>query len=272
MTSEKWQTFHGIKILAGPHTHPGSGDAQSHESEYLRFSSSLNLLNSQEMNPTMLEIGAFWALWSLVCRKRFPLGKSILIEYGSHQLSTGRRNFELNGFQADYIHGGIFLRQSGTAQKVQDDVAYELNGVYGIPGPDLNVVDTLMKYSKIDLIHLDIQGSERLFLELFFRDNLYEKLKNQVLIVCTHSARNHRACKKLGIKYGYLIAQEESTYGKFGFLIFRIFRFIGQSSIIRVFNHALTQKVIGLVELIFDLQGQTKGFGRDGWLVMYREC
>lgn len=112
-------------------------------------------------NPVMLQLGAFWGLWSLVFRKRFESGQNILAAYGSHQLEAGKRYFRLNRYSAEFIHGGIGLEQSGTQVCKETDVLYTKNLSAGVAGPELDIKRELeiRGVSRVDLVHMDIQGS-----------------------------------------------------------------------------------------------------------------
>lgn len=264
-----FENFHGIKLVSGPHTHPGSGPAKNHEFEWLQFSKVLDLLAGGDRKPVMLEVGAFWGLWSLAFRQRYPQGQNILVEYGSHQLNVGKTNFRLNGYDAEFIHGGVFLNSSGTAHRADQDVRYLKDKTEGLPGSELDLDIFFSGRYRIDLIHADIQGSEKDFINYLLAGNLLEKINNQILVVCTHSAANHHEIKRR-LQGSYSLIQEEYTYGYLGHFAFRSLRLFGRKNRDAIFNLIVTQQLISFFERVFRISGQTVGVGKDGWLVFMR--
>ena len=74
----------GLKILSGINTHPGSGTLNDHTSEIKMFSDILNNIDNKD-NPVMIELGSFWALWSLLFKIQYspflmPTQPNILLE------------------------------------------------------------------------------------------------------------------------------------------------------------------------------------------------
>jgi hypothetical protein len=264
---ERYEEFHGIKLLSGPDTHPGSGPPAAHEKEYKRFLEAINELNPEKQSPVMLELGAYWGLWSLVFRQRFPKGSNILIEYGSHQLAVGVRNFQLNDYDADFIHGGIFLEESGTASRASDDIEFAKGGILGRQGPELDLLSLFNDRQNLDLIHADIQGSELKFIEFFIDHNFHNILSNKMLIIATHSAKNHLRIRKILGRAGYHVLQEDATYGRLGILLFRALRLIGRDSRESLFRSKTFMNVLLYLEWQLRVTGQTQGVGQDGWLV-----
>ena len=192
--------FEGIKLLSGPHSHPGSGPAKAHQEEYKIFQKSLQLIKND--NPVMVELGAFWGLWSLCFKQKFPLGKNVLIELGKRQLHVGQKKFELNKLNGDFYWGGVFLSDSGTFQNRINDIDYkprtnsywdthEIKGEKAGPELDLLSIFDQEHIKKIDMLHMDIQGSQLPVIRLLDNKGW---LKGNVsnLIVATHSSRIHQ--------------------------------------------------------------------------------
>lgn len=106
-----------IKLLYGPNTHPGGDhlDRGHYNNEITLFNSILDSIKTPK--PVMIEVGCFWAFWSLLFRYRFPGGENILIELGKRQLEVGLKNFYLNNFSCKFYWGGLTLmshKPSGT--------------------------------------------------------------------------------------------------------------------------------------------------------------
>ena len=140
----------GIKMIsAGGHTHPGAHHIDSHhyDSEIKLLEQVLDKVENQA--PTMIEVGSFWAWWSLMFRKRYGKGKSVLIEYAKTQLTCGEKNFELNKYDYISYHAGMAI--SHTTQKGVNDLGNDIS---------LSQIVKENKISTVDVLHMDIQGSE----------------------------------------------------------------------------------------------------------------
>jgi len=191
MEKQRW----GIKFLSGKNTHPGSGDIESHKKEHTYFLEVLD--NIKHKKAVMIEIGSFWAIWSLLFRKRFPNGKNILIELGKKRLDVGLENFKLNRFSSTSYHGGFCLNESNTLKNEVLD-SEEI-------GPELNFFDICREQDLdvIDLVHMDIQGSELLLLESI--KPILEEQKILNLVVATHSDEIHKKILEFLLEHKYII-------------------------------------------------------------------
>jgi hypothetical protein len=92
--------------------------------------------------PVMLELGAYWAHYSMWLKRRFPDAVTFLVEPDSMAINVGRTNFERNGFTGTFI------------QDFVDTGRFE--------------VDRFMRersLPKLDILHVDIQSFEVQMLE-----------------------------------------------------------------------------------------------------------
>jgi hypothetical protein len=236
--------FNGLKILSGINTHPGSGNIYQHSQEIAIFNKILNNIYNIN-NPVMIEIGSFWAVWSLLFRQKFPSGKNILIELGKRQLYVGVRNFLNNNFDVEYYHGGFNIESSGTFVNKNSDIEYDpildlgvnvdkliLNDSYlnyyfkhlNLTGDNLDF-DKIYKDQKldtIDLLHMDIQGSEVLFIKDINKYIGNKKILN--IIIATHSEKIHQEI--IGIlkanSYNVIINQGYGAIGGDGYIYSKI--------------------------------------------------
>lgn len=195
--------YNGLKLLTGINTHPGSGTIEQHQKEIDIFNGILDNIDNKE-NPVMIELGCFWAVWSLMFKDRYKNGRNILIELGKRQLLVGEKNFQLNNYDYSSYHGGLFLDNSGTFMNRNADLEYSTDEDAGliefIPnihdsnmlvGTELDFVEIYNKekLDVIDLLHMDIQGSE-LKLMYYISDMLISgKVIN--LFIATHSDNIH---------------------------------------------------------------------------------
>ena len=112
----------GLTMLDNAGCYPGGLSLGANKDAYAREKELFDecLSNVRSEAPVMIEIGSYWALWSLLFRKKFPTGKNILIELFEELMEVGVQNFELNGFTEGVhaYHGGIGLEESRTFKYV----------------------------------------------------------------------------------------------------------------------------------------------------------
>lgn len=134
----------------------------------------------QTKSPVMIELGSYWAFYSMWFLKKFPNGKSYLIEPGDLEIESGKRNFELNNLSGEFIKS-----------KIGDE--------------DLSIDDFVQQnsISKIDILHSDIQGFEHQML-VGASKTLSESIIDY-LFISTHSFGVHRDCIEYLNNYEYHI-------------------------------------------------------------------
>jgi hypothetical protein len=94
------------------------------------------------LNPIMIELGSYWAHYSMWFNKNFKSGHTICIEPDLLSLEVGQRNFELNGYSGTHLNEGI--------------------------GHGNFSIDKFLKTEEINsiqILHADIQGHEVEMLE-----------------------------------------------------------------------------------------------------------
>src|ERR1700730_8745164 len=68
--------------------------------EELAFHTVMERLASDTPEPTMVELGSYWAYYSLWTKRAIPAAHLLLVEPDAANLEVGRRNLELNGVEA----------------------------------------------------------------------------------------------------------------------------------------------------------------------------
>ena len=161
--------------------------------------------------PTILEVGSFWAYYSMWFLREFPGGTAVCMEPDEAYLDVGRRNFALNGLSGTFLRGVVgpqpgepldFLQESdGRRHSVrQFDVASLLEEC----GLD-----------HVDLLMVDIQGAETTLLER--ARPLLEGGRITYLVVSTHhhsisgSALTHQDARDLLRQCGATILAEHAV-------------------------------------------------------------
>jgi hypothetical protein len=126
-------------------------------------------------SPVMVELGSYWAFYSMWMKLIAPDSETICIDVDSNCLEVGLNHYDLNGF------GGTFIT--------------ERIGSSGIP------VD-----GRIDLLHCDIQGDEVEMLRS--ESSRFNRSDIDYVFISTHSMKGHHQCTDLLNQYGYHIIAE----------------------------------------------------------------
>ncbi len=107
--------------------------------EELAFSRVLNRIAAGEC---MVELGAYWGFYSAWFKSRHPENRVFLIEPEPLHLEAGRRNFELNGLEGEFVRGHV-----------------------GPDGVDLASFMTERAIERLGILHADIPGAEAFLLD-----------------------------------------------------------------------------------------------------------
>lgn len=137
------------------------------------------LKNLKGSKPVMLELGSYWGHYSMWLKKQFFDATCFLVESDPHNLETGKRNFDKNGFKGNFILS--FVGDSGF--KVDD------------------FLDS--KKTRLDILHSDIQGFELEMLDgsrLAFKNNLID-----YVFISTHSQELHDSVVNKLEEYNYRV-------------------------------------------------------------------
>lgn len=152
----------------------------------------------------MLELGAFWAFYSMSFQKQVKYGTSYLIEPDPHALVSGKNNFKLNNLK------GFFYNYY-----VSDN---NLDGK--IPTITIDRFLQMNKIVRLNILHSDIQGFELKMLQ-----GASEYLKSgkiDYIFISTHSNDLHYDCINFLKRYDYLIlcdANLDETYSWDGLIV-----------------------------------------------------
>ena len=136
--------------------------------------------------PVMLELGSYWAYYSLWFRKSFPDGSNYMVEPIADKMEIGKQNFALNEYSGHFINGcmGSEYKEKMTFVDWNDD---------RIEMPQYSV-DSIVEQNSIafiDVLHSDIQGAE-----LHMLRGCEESLKDNkigYLCISTHDDK-HQQC------------------------------------------------------------------------------
>ena len=121
-------------------------------------------------NGTMIELGSFWAFYTIWFNKAIKNAQNYCIEPGSNELDVGIKNCKLNDIiNVDFTHGCIGKNGICLSQFVKEK-----------------------NIDFIDILHSDIQGCEVEMLEDIV--NLLKNKKIRYLFISTHDDDLHAKC------------------------------------------------------------------------------
>ncbi len=154
----KWQIMHnGLAVeYGGYHSEWMAGIIRAlrghHEpQEELLFHLVMQRLRER---PNMIELGAYWAYYSLWFKKSHPLGKAHMFEPDPAHLDLGRRNFQRNGLD------GYFENAAGGLDGEVDFFCETTGAWQKIAAKSVGTICTEQNIDFLDVLHIDIQGFE----------------------------------------------------------------------------------------------------------------
>lgn len=160
--------------LVAPMLEVNKGVHEPEEEAY--FSKVLPLINNAK--PIMVELGSYWAFYSMWFLSCHTSGKALMVEPDKERLLSGQKNFELNGLEGEWINETV--------------------------GPNEFVIDKFIRdrqITQLDVLHSDIQGAEYDML-LGAQESLRRRMID-FLFVSTHSNVLHDQCHSVIVDYGY---------------------------------------------------------------------
>jgi hypothetical protein len=134
----------------------------------------------QRSAPRMVELGAYWAHYSMWLLKEFPQASCVMVEPDAANIECGKNNFSINGYSGEFVQAFV-----------------------GATGFQLDQFTNERGISELDILHSDIQGYELEMLE-GARSFLSER-RARYIFISTHSQVLHTAILE-GLKgFGYRI-------------------------------------------------------------------
>lgn len=220
ITSDYQLMHNGLKIHLGSYYNMGNAvllrdNKGIHEpqEEYV-FQEVLKIL---PVGASMMELGSYWAFYSMWFYEKVKGAKCFMIEPDPHKMNFGKLNFALNGMEGTFIDGFI-----------SSDLQLKKN----IP---TLTVDHLMETNKIeflDVLHSDIQGYEYKMLE--GAEKALQQQKFGYIFISTHSNELHIQCIKKLSDFGYLIVCEANLHESYswdGLIVARNKNYTGPETI-----------------------------------------
>ena len=156
-------------------------------------------------NAVMLELGSFWAYYSLWFTSAVAGARAFMVEPLASALQAGERNFELNSKH------GSFVRASIDAMERPEAEVELWPGMRTVV--ETTTVDALMKRFKlghVDILHADIQGSEVRMLR--GARSALEGRQISWIFISTHGENIHQKCLRILRSHRYKIVAEHTPF------------------------------------------------------------
>jgi FkbM family methyltransferase len=173
-------------------------------------------------SPRMIELGSFWAYYSMWFLKDFPEGSTYCFEPDPKYLEVGRQNFELNNLNGKFINATVSSQQS-----ILREFQCESDGlVISVPALNFSGVVSATEQINIDIVLVDIRGAEIPLLQNL--SEVLEHTKIRFMAISTHdveisgSSITHQLALELLIQSGAHIILEHSVSESFsgdGFIL-----------------------------------------------------
>ena len=161
-------------------------------------------------NSIMIELGSFWAYYSLIFKKEIKSSTCYLIEPILDKLKIGKHNFQINDFSGTFINAHISHKRANIFKDWDGEI---LN----IPGITIDDIFNHYKLDRVQVLHADIQGCE---VEMLDNCECLKNEKIDFLFIGTH-IKNSIVTNKL-IKYNYHILldlEQENTFADDGLVV-----------------------------------------------------
>lgn len=128
--------------------------------------------------PRMLELGAYWAHYSMWLKRKQPMADVTLVEPEAFNLAVGQHNFEINGYRGEFLQ-----KKVGRGHFSVDEFLDE------------------RQMERLDILHSDIQGFELEMLEGCSKSLARRAI--DYLFISTHSQKLHTSVTQLVEAAGY---------------------------------------------------------------------
>ncbi len=133
----------------------------------------------KELSPgaTMMELGSYWAFYSMWFAKTIPAASCVMVEPDPHKMNFGKLNFALNGLSGSFDLGFI---------------SDESNLRASIPTYSVDYLMEKHHISRLNILHSDIQGYELAMLKGAKKS--MERGAIDYFFISTHSNALHEEC------------------------------------------------------------------------------
>lgn len=143
-----------------------------------------HLLRYVRHKSVIVELGAFWAYYSLWFLREIPHSRALCVEPDPAHILIGRRNAVLNDMtdRISFVESWV----GGSCDVTMTHKCESTGQFRTLPSLDLTRLLQLAAVPTIELIHIDVQGAETQFLSSITKDNVTGRVR--FMVVSTHHA------------------------------------------------------------------------------------
>ncbi len=171
--------------------------------EELVFSRILPAIDS---GATMLELGSYWAFYSMWFRRDVKDSRCICVEPVEQNRRMGERNFRLNGLDGVFLPGYV-----GSLETVAPD---------GVPVVTVDATCRRQGVERLAILHMDVQGAELEALRGATRMLAEERI--DYVFVSTHGNELHAKARELLMSLGHRVVADadcDDSFSQDGILV-----------------------------------------------------
>ncbi len=149
------------------------------------------VMKSLAPGACMMELGSYWAFYSMWFAKTIPTARCVMIEPDPHKMNFGKLNFALNNLSGSFDLGFI-------------DHACNLSA--SIPTYTVDYLLEKHHLSHLHILHSDIQGYEVAMLK--GAQKVLERGGIDYFFISTHTNKLHKDCLDRLVQAGYQVLCE----------------------------------------------------------------
>lgn len=154
------------------------------------------VLKTMPPKALMIEVGSYWAYYSMWFAKAIPEARNYLIEPGHGRLELGKKHFMLNQLKGHFTQGYI-------KDPVNDDDCRMAKRIE---------IDSFLEENQIEhvnILHADMQGYEHDMLQSAAQSVREKKI--DYFFISTHGSQVHQQCHDFLVSHDYKIIAEHSN-------------------------------------------------------------
>lgn len=162
-------------------------------------------------NATMIELGCYWAYYSMWFQTVIPNATNYMIEPGIEELTTGMKNFVANN-----LHGHFFRGALGSYGPFESaPLINDFEDLKAVQTAQVQMDQFIAEHNIpfIHILHSDIQGAEYQMLE-----GCNKSIKNKKIgffFISTHSEELHQKCLNYLKNFNYIIVADHTPAQSF---------------------------------------------------------
>ncbi len=167
------------------------------------------------VGSTMIELGSYWAYYSMWFQKSVKDARNFLIEPAKSSIECGMKNFEFNGLRGDFTQA--FVGHISSPDWQQSELRPKMEDVRQVCIKDFVKARGI---DRIAILHSDIQGFE--YDMLRGCGSMIDGKKMDFFFISTHGLKVHFQCRSHLIQKGYTLIAEHTpkeSYSEDGLIV-----------------------------------------------------